>query len=297
VSPEGRDSWLNIKKPIFIVGSGRSGTTLLYNLLAIHPEVCWFSNLSDRFPRFRLLAALHRILQAPLIGSHMRGQIVGRTMPSLRPMEAESIYHRYCGFEHARKTTAGDLTEGMEKRFKKVIRAHLRFTGKKRFLSKQTSNTQRIELIHTMFPDAYYVHIIRNGRAVANSLLNVRWWNNVDIWWLGYKPPKWEELGREPIELCALHWKRDVEEILHNRHLFGNRYIEVRYEELVEKPVDVIHEVVRSCELREIEDFRRWLPRSLTSKNYKWESQLSERQKLILDRTIGDFMVEVGYDS
>jgi len=34
---------IEIKKPIFIVGVPRSGTTLLYTLLAQHPELGWFS--------------------------------------------------------------------------------------------------------------------------------------------------------------------------------------------------------------------------------------------------------------
>ena len=35
---------------IFIIGSGRSGTTLLYNLLATHSDVAWFSVLSHHKP-------------------------------------------------------------------------------------------------------------------------------------------------------------------------------------------------------------------------------------------------------
>ena len=37
---------LQILKPIFIVGAPRSGTTLLYDLLAQHPTLGWFSNYS-----------------------------------------------------------------------------------------------------------------------------------------------------------------------------------------------------------------------------------------------------------
>ena len=81
-----------------------------------------------------------------------------------------------------------------------------------------------------MFSDAYYIHIIRDGRAVADSMLNVSWWNDTDIWWLGAKPSEWEKKGKSAIELCGLYWKTDVEEILENKYLFENRYLELRYE-------------------------------------------------------------------
>lgn len=284
-----------IEKPIFIVGSGRSGTTLLYNLLATHPEVCWFSNLTDKFPSFHCLAAMHRLLDAPLIGYHMKRQIIRRSMPSLRPSEAENIYHKYCRFQHARKTTSADITEEMELRFKCVTNEHLRFTGKKRFLNKQTANTQRIELIQSMFPKAYIIHIIRDGRAVANSLLHVPWWNNVDIWWLGYRPDRWEKAGREPVELCAQHWKRDVEEILQHKHLFKDRYFELKYEELVKRTRSTALDIFNFCHLKESKESEKLLPESLKNMNYKWESQLTEPQKRIVNSAIGNFMKRLGY--
>ena len=42
---------MEINKPIFIVGSGRSGTTLLYEILSVHEKVTWFSNYTNKFPQ------------------------------------------------------------------------------------------------------------------------------------------------------------------------------------------------------------------------------------------------------
>lgn len=288
---------MKIEKPIFILGSGRSGTTLLYNLLALHPEVCWFSNLTNRYPRIRFLPMLHRMLDASLIGTLMKRQVINRTFPSLRPAEGEYIYLNHCGFEQARKMTAHDLTERMESRFKRIVLDHLKFAGKKRFLSKRTSNTQRIEVINRMFSDAYYVHLIRDGRAVANSLMNVNWWNDVDIWWLGYKPAGWRERGKEPIELCARHWKQDVQEIQRNGNLFSDRYLEITYEELVNDTQGSLQRIAYFCELNESDEYERLLPKRLRNMNYKWKLQLTGTQKQILDATIGSFMKELNYSS
>ena len=86
---------MRIKKPIFIIGSGRSGTTILYKLLSIHPEVCWFSNYSDIFPNNPFLPILHRIIDIPLIGKELKKANISFKPHSLipKPSEGNNIYH------------------------------------------------------------------------------------------------------------------------------------------------------------------------------------------------------------
>ena len=43
-----------LKPPLFIVGCGRSGTTIVYELLCEHPDLAWFSNYAERWPAFHL---------------------------------------------------------------------------------------------------------------------------------------------------------------------------------------------------------------------------------------------------
>ena len=184
----------------------------------------------------------------------------------------------------------------IEEKFKETIRRHLILTGKKRFLSKQTANNQRIRLINEMFKDAYFILMIRDGRAVSNSLLNVKWWNNFDIWWLGKKAPEWEIEGREPIELCGLNWKRNVEEILENKALFEDRYIEIRYEEFVKDVKGSMQRVTKYCELSESKKFLKMLPQTLSNMNYKWEENLTEKQKIMLEKTLRGFLNQLRYN-
>ena len=191
--------------------------------------------------------------------------------------------------------TADDLTPEVEGKFKGVIEEHLRATGKPRFMSKQTANSQRIGVIDRMFPDACYVHIIRDGRAVANSLLRVDWWGETDIWWLDGKPEKWAAMGGDPIELCALQWQRDVQEILDHKHLFDERYLEIRYEDLVEDPRSVVDDVIRFAGLGQSTMLMDTLPETLPNMNYKWEEQLGGSQKAILEKSIGESLAALGY--
>ncbi len=286
---------MKIEKPIFIIGSGRSGTSVFYNLLSLHPEVCWFSNLSNKFPEFPQISLAHRILDTSVVGKTYKQKIVANTSKlKIRPDEAEKIYHQYCGFRDDIKSTEKDYDSETVEKFNNIVKAHLKYTGKRRFLNKQTANNQRIRLINEMYKDAYFIHIIRDGRAVANSLLHVDFWNNIIIWWLGQKPPQWAAEGKEPIALCALQWKHDVEEILQNKPLYQDRYIELKYEDFIKDVRGSMAKITNFCELSRSNEFLEILPEKLPDKNEKWKN-LSEHQKKVLHDTISGFLGELEY--
>jgi hypothetical protein len=198
--------------------------------------------------------------------------------------------------ESARKTTEKDLNPVAEQKLKDEIKRHLSMTGKKRFLSKQTANTQRIRLIDKMFNDAFYIHIIRDGRAAANSMSNVSWWNENEIWWLdGAKASEWERQGKPVIELCGKQWKQNVLEIQDNSYLFEARYLEIRYEDLIADVWGTMDSICSFCELKQSKSFLDVLPQTLPDMNKKWQKNLTAKQKEILERVIGPTLKELGY--
>lgn len=284
-----------IEKPIFIIGAGRSGTTVLYHLLTFHKDLCWFSNVSDRYPEMPVVPLANRVIELPWIGDKVKSRILNRTIPSLRPVEGPVTYHEYAEFDFKRRMTEEDWTPELEEKFKGAIRNHLRWTGKARFLSKQTANNQRIRLIYKMFPDAYYIHIIRDGRGVASSLLHVPWHDRIYFWWLDGNAEKWREMGRDPIELCAVHWEKDERELLENKYLFADQYMEIRYEDLVVDTKSILKKILAFCQLDDYPEFFEDVP-TLKNMNYKWGQGLTEEQKYVMESSIGDFLVELGYE-
>lgn len=285
-----------IEKPIFIVGSGRSGTTILSNLLSTHPELCWFSNYTDRYPTLKRLPIIHKVLDIPFLGERLKKNIINSSggKLSISHSEGGNIFHSYCGLRHDVRVTENNRDIESEARLKGIILDHLHFTGKRRFINKQTANTQRLRFLNSIFDDAYFVHIIRDGRAVAASLFNVFWWNNTVIWWLGKTPLEWEKEGKEPIQLCGLHWKRDVQEILQNKVIFEERYIEIRYEDLVQDVHKTVLKIAHFCELENSEVFVQELPCKLTDMNYKWK-KLTSIQQSILNDSLGNFLAKLNY--
>jgi len=287
-----------IDRPLFIIGSGRSGTTVLYNLLAGHPQLCWFSNLSDRYPRVPLLPVAHRLLDVPLLGERIRQNIIAsnRGFPNIRPVEAERIYHRHCGFIENRESTLADRDAAVEARFRAQIEKHLCGTGRPRFMTKQTANNQRIAVMMAMFPDARVVHIIRDGRAVASSLYHVRWWRDIPIWWYGgKKAADWEAEGREPIGLCAQQWLRDTAACQSQAAVLGERYLEIRYEDLVADVHGTVRRILQHSDLPIDQRYLDALPAQLDERNDGWRTRLDAHQQAVLQDVLGPMLGELGY--
>ena len=102
-------------------------------------------------------------------------------------------------------------------------------------------------------------------------------------------------MGRDPIELCGLQWQHDVGEILDHRHLFGDRYLEIRYEDLVQDTKGTVGDFLQFSGLSSSGPFVEALPESLPNMNYKWDEQLDARQKAHLDQCIGESLAALGY--
>jgi Sulfotransferase family len=205
------------ERPIFILGSPRSGTTMLFQLL----------------DRSRSLASLG-------YGSQFIWEM-------FRPHRIES------GCSHA--AGPGDIT----KRERKVVNwAIERVAGDMPYLDKFPRMVLRAEYLAALYPDARFVSIVRDGRAVVSSL--VTGWNTpgkfgqgtvlpVPLRVEGYRgrvwrfvlPPGWEAYasGHTLAEVCAFQWAASNTELLDARDRLGHeRFFQVRYEDLVRSPVD-----------------------------------------------------------
>ena len=60
-----RQTPASIDRPIFLVGIGRCGSSIIYDVLARHPDLAWFSNYDGRFPRSRITPFIPRIDSVP----------------------------------------------------------------------------------------------------------------------------------------------------------------------------------------------------------------------------------------
>jgi hypothetical protein len=284
-----------IDRPIFILGSGRSGTTLLLDILTKHPDLAWISNIGDLHPDRPWLSTLARVWDIPTLGP----KIAGRIPALLHSDETIRVYY-YCGIHNLHwvkqdALTEADITPKESKCFKELIEQNLKFRGKTRFINKNTNNCMRVRYLKGIFPDAKFVHILRDGRAVANSLYHVKWWKDLKLWWSGSTPREWEEAGNPPIKLCGLHWQRQVEEILKAKPtIHPQDYYEFWYEEMAADPLSQLRKILDFCELPWNTRFEKAINKiPISNYNFKWREQLTSEEQAVLQETIGGFLKEI----
>jgi hypothetical protein len=111
-------------------------------------------------------------------------------------------------------------------------------------LSKRTANNQRLRWIRESVPEAKFIHLIRDGRAVAYSLPRVNWWERHRIWWAGCSPEMLARTGEDPLAICARNWVMDVQAVRAGLEgIAAGRVLEVRYEWLLDDPVGQLRRI------------------------------------------------------
>jgi hypothetical protein len=266
-----------IRKPIFIIGSPRSGTGIFYRTMAKHPELAWISNITKKVP-----------------GSLLATRAIMLFRNDHRPTEANNVWAK---FTHARdeSLTKQDVTPTARRFLHRVVQNNLSIFDKPRFLNKCPGNSVRMEFLKEIFPDAIFIHIIRDGRAVAYSIMHSRQKHSGQYW--STKPPGWRDLLHRPmLEACALQWKMIVEYALDSaQSLPQDQYLELKYETFIQRPAETLKLVGNKCGLQWREDLLESSAIGLENRNFKWREDLNPAQKDTLAAVVDDLLNRLGY--
>lgn len=180
--------------------------------------------------------------------------------------------------------------------FRAVFVEFMEQQGKSRWGDKTPQHVQYLLILDRLFPKAKFIHIIRDGRDVALSLMTRPW-------------------GPPAMALAGYYWKWLVLSGLVGGLLLGpERYREVRYEDLVLQPEDTLQEL---CEWADLEytpalleyhetdaahEFakrgkvaRRLAEPPDESRVQRWKRDLSDRHHRSLRRQAGDLLGHLGY--
>ena len=293
-----------LESPLFLVGAPRSGTTLLYKALCLHPEVAYISNWNRRFTAVPAVAVLNRLgrrfpeqrMRAwfldssnAYVHSHKRS-LAERMFPS--PAEGEPIFKR-CGIPDQPPFEA---TEKQLQSLRRAISSVARFGGGQRFVNKRIGNNQRIAILARAFPDARFLNIVRDGRAVANSLAHVDWWDDGLVWWYGGTPRDWAAEGGNPWDIAARHWLEEVRSIADGLAVVPpERVLEVRYEYVVESPLEALRSALNFAALESDDAWEAAVASLRMGRDAAWRRDLSEEALKRIEAIQADELVRHGY--
>jgi Sulfotransferase family len=260
----------NLKRPIFIVGAPRSGTTFLGECIAQLPEVSY----------------------------HFE--------PIANKVAARYIYEELWDFSKSSwfyKTA-----------YAWMMRSH--FDSDLRFAEKTPQNCFLIDFLRQTFPDAQFIHIIRDGRDSALSYSKKPWLQAAQSNSGKFEPGGypygayarfWVERDRvqefestSDIHRCIWAWRRFTEKALESAScLSATQYHELRYEALIENPS---FETTRLLKFLDITDpisqslFQTNLITSVNSSSVnQWRNELSQEQILQIEAEAGQLLQKLGY--
>jgi hypothetical protein len=266
--------------PVIVLGVGRSGTTLLRVMLDRN------STLAIPYETFFVPQLAHRHGHRPKLDAFVDD------LARLRTLYDWGI-------------TAGDvrprLRQGMNvgEAIAAIFETYAERQGKARWGDKTPLYMQQLPLLERLFPDALWIHLVRDGRDAALSFLELP---------EGFAGKTWAR--PDTVAQFAARWRT---EILAARKLgrhAGDRYLELRYEDLVAEPERELHVVCEHASLpwepgmldhTRVSDAanmpeHRNLAQPPTPGLRDWRSQMSREDALAFEAVAGDVLRSAEYE-
>ena len=263
-------SQIPITKPVFIVGVPRSGTSMLYNLLCAHQQAAYVTNAINACPAaictiewvrktFNLNARGERFLAdsittdlgSPSEPTLLWGKWIGRDVASLYWEE-----RRLASFRP-------DQIQDIHSDIRRII---FTFGGLEdrdhRFVCKFPVMQTELRMVQDLFPDAHFIHIVRDSRPAANSLLKLYHLVNNQIKKIKHPSishivpyPRIKSLrdcidrfGADDIRTTAHVWQDSIE-LVHQTAPDLRNFVEIRYEDILAHPTEEMRRLLQFCDL------------------------------------------------
>lgn len=249
---------------VFLTGSGRCGSSLVHEVLARHPDIGFISNIDDRFPALRPGGRANgpiyrRVPQAATVKGRVR----------FAPSEAYRLLAREVSpivVQPGRALRAEDAPPWLTARFHDFFARRADAQGRRVFSHKFTG-WPRAGLVQRAFPQARHLHIVRDGRAVANSLVQMSWWQDhrepgIERALGPDRVDEWRRTGWSYPALAGIVWKAVLDAHEEARSKIPDaQWLTIRYEDLLRDPRATTDRVLAFLDLPRHPSFERALDR------------------------------------
>lgn len=274
-----------MKPPVFIVGCPRSGTSFLYHLLL---SAGGFAEFHTQMNVFDVLEPIFGDLSVPKNKKKMMREWLGSKAFQVSGLDAANV----------EATVMAGCNHGSD--FLRIVMDEVaRKQGVDRWIDSTPTNVPHMLRIGRDFPEARFIHIIRDARDAALSLDQHLW----------SRPLPWDR--KRSLLAAGLYWEWIVRKGRKLGTMLGPRYMEVRYEDLVEQPQPQLRRIgeflghdldyarilqasVGSVK-KPLTSFKEELKEGRFSPVGRWKSKLPEDQLVWFERLVGKYMVELGY--
>jgi LPS sulfotransferase NodH len=269
-----------VTPPVLILGVRRSGTTLLRVMLDGHSQLA----IPDESYFLPQIAERHR---EPIDPDALADDLA--RLPTLREWEVDP------------REVRGRLRAGMTvgEAVAQVYLVYAERRGKTRWGDKTPMYMQHLPMLERLFPDARYVHLIRDGRDAALSFLAMP---------EGVVTRTWAHPTSAAGFACQ--WRSEVEAARALGRRADGRYLEVRYERLAAEPETTLRSICAHVDLPfeagmldyagrvdvSAKPHQQRLRQPPTTGVRDWRMQMSAGDVERFEQVAGDLLAELGYE-
>ena len=268
------------RPPIFIIGCGRSGTSLLYNVLSTHGKIVRYADEANELWHPKCYPWRTAEISVPPIWvdpyTFTRRSLQSRTNLDDRKLRATFGAYQL-----------------------------LFVRGTSQLLIKSAMIAFMLPFVQKMYPQARFIHILRDGRSVALSYakkLGNRHSKNVDYWFRKHLDAKEtrdlsdEERSRMLLLRLARHWREHMDEIDAWKLQLPEpgRFLEFRYEDLCSEPDAILEDAADFMNVSAA-GFSTDAAAGIESTNKKARLEVDEETTARLEEEIGETLLRKGY--
>lgn len=263
---------------VFIVGCPGSGVSLVHQLLNRHSMLA-VANDSHFIP-------------AVLVETGHRGD-VSINDDLIERVRSFQNFDRL-GLSDVEVYRAGGTARTFSGFVTNIYNRYAEKSGKELVGVKAPSYCRNIRLLHELFPWARYVHVVRDGRDVAMSVLErATTMEGITM----------EVAAREsvPVGTSALWWQSMVSAARRDGVKLGGRfYTELRFEDLVEDPESVMRGLMGFLDLGFeadlLTDESSFMQLDVGANGFQdWRSQMSRSDVALFEALAGEALIDLGY--
>ena len=274
-----------MRPPVFIVGCPRSGTSFLYHLLL---SAGGFARFHTQMNVFDVLEPIFGDLSSPenkklMMREWLRSKAFVVSGLDASEIEAQVLAECRSGSDFLRIVMDGvALKQGVD-----------------RWVDSTPTNVPHMMRIGHDFTEAQFIHIIRDARDVALSLDKRKW----------SRPLPWDK--NRSLLAAGLYWEWIVRKGREYGTRLGSRYMEVRYEDLVEEPEPALQQIAAFLQhdlnyahiqetsvgsvKKPLTSFKEDLKEGHFSPVGRWKGIFPADQLKRFEQLIGRYLQELGY--
>lgn len=268
---------------VFIVGRGRSGTTLLRAMLTSHTELAIPNETHFIVP----LSRDRRLFEGDRLCIEAFLTRIER-VPGYQHMELDH--------DHVKSVFHTCAPSSYPAAVRLLFKIYAESVNKSRYGDKTPIHVLHVEYLARMFPGARFIHVIRDGRDVVLSNLDLAW-------------------GPGSVWEGAVYWKKFVNEGRRAGARLGpQRYRELRYEDLIDDPERNVRNLCDFVELEYESSMLHYFERADSISGAKdshhqnlalpptkglrdWRVQMEAKDVELFAVLAGDLLSEMGYES